>query len=68
MSGQEIRELLLKAALLNALKHDGKAKAGPVIGILLAERPDLKAWVRELLPLAREVVEEVNRMSFSACS
>jgi len=65
VSGQEVRELLLKAALLNALKHDGKAKVGPVIGALLAERPDLKARVREFLPLAREVVEEVNRMSFS---
>ena len=61
----EVREALLRIALLNAVKHDGKAKAGPVIGGLLSERPDLRPHVRELVPLAREVVAEVNRMGLA---
>ena len=63
MLGPEVREALLKAALLNALKHGGRARVGPVIGALLAERPDLRPLVRQVIPLARGVVAEVNKMS-----
>ena len=65
MIGAEVREALLKAALLNAIKHNGKAKVGPVLGALFAERPDLRPLAREIAPLAHEVVEEVNKMSLS---
>jgi len=58
----EIRELLLKAALLNAIKHGGKAKLGPVLGGFFSERPDLRPLAKQLIPIAREVVEEVNKM------
>ncbi|RLI10929.1 glutamate--tRNA ligase [Candidatus Bathyarchaeota archaeon] len=65
MLGPEVREALLKAALLNALKHGGRAKVGPVIGALLAERPDLKPLARQIVPLAQEGVAEVNKMSLA---
>ncbi len=65
MIGPEAREALLRLALLNAVKHGGKARVGPVVGAFLAERPDLKPRVREILPLVREVVEEVNSMSLA---
>ena len=58
-----MREFLLKAALLNAIKHGGKAKLGPVLGSLFSERPDLRPSARQLIPVAKEVVEEVNKMS-----
>ena len=59
---QDVRERLLRIALQNAIQHGGKAKAEPVLGKLLAERPDLRQKARELLSLVREVVDEVNAM------
>ena len=59
---QDVREQLLRIALQNAVQHGGKAKAEPVLGKLLAERPDLRQKARELLSLVREVVDEVNAM------
>jgi glutamyl-tRNA synthetase len=57
-----LRENIRKIALLNAIKHDGKAQVGPVIGKILGEKPDLKARVNELSALINEVVQEVNSM------
>ena len=60
MGVEELREKLLKYAVLNAYQHGGKAQPGPVISRLMAEHPELRQRVREILPLASEVVEEVN--------
>jgi len=56
----ELREIIRKIALLNAIRHDGKAQAGPVIGKVLGEKPELKTRVRELSALVADVVKEVN--------
>lgn len=60
---KEARELLFKYALLNAVKHDGKARLNAVISKVFAERPDLRPKARELVSLAKEVVSEVNSLS-----
>ena len=59
---EEIKELIFKFALLNAVEHGGNAKVKPVIGRLMAERPDLRPEIKELIPIIKEVVEEVNKM------
>jgi len=56
-------EAIRKIALLNALLHDGKAQVQPVLGKLLADRPHLKAKIKETVSVIAEVVEEVNRLS-----
>jgi glutamyl-tRNA synthetase len=61
----ELREIIRKFALLNAIKHDGKAQTGPVVGKVLAERPELRARAKELTALVEEVVEEVNNLPLS---
>jgi glutamyl-tRNA synthetase len=61
----ELREIIRKFALLNAIKHDGKAQTGPVVGKVLAERPELRARAKELTALVKEVVEEVNSLPLS---
>lgn len=38
----ELAEKIRKAATLNAVKHDGKAELGAVLGNLLGENADLK--------------------------
>jgi glutamyl-tRNA synthetase len=59
----ELRELIYKSALLNAVKHEGKAQAGPVAGKILGEKPEYRNNVKELSAVTNEIVKEVNRLS-----
>jgi len=59
----DLRELIRKAALLNAVSHDGKAQAGALVGKILGERADLRSKVKELSGIINTVVNEVNSMS-----
>jgi glutamyl-tRNA synthetase len=63
MADAEIREVIHKLALLNAVNYNGKAQAGPVMGKLLAEKPDLKARVKEIGPVVAEIIKQVNKLS-----
>jgi glutamyl-tRNA synthetase len=56
----ELKELIRKIALLNAVRHEGKAQTGPVIGKILGERPELRTKVKTLSSLVKAVVQEVN--------
>ena len=60
---KELRELIRKTALLNAVQHDGKAQAGPVIGKILGEKAKLRTRVKELSALIDDVVGEVNNLA-----
>jgi glutamyl-tRNA synthetase len=59
---KELEELIRKFALLNAIKHDGKAQTGPVIGKVLAEKPELRTKVKEITALVNKIVDEVNNI------
>lgn len=61
----ELRENVRKIALLNAVKHDGKAQAGAIIGKILGEKPELRSKVKELSVLINDVVQEVNNLSLN---
>jgi glutamyl-tRNA synthetase len=58
-----LRELVLKAALLNALQHGGKAQAGALVGRIIGEKQELKTKAKELSGLISKVVNEVNSLS-----
>jgi glutamyl-tRNA synthetase len=58
-----LRELVQKAALLNALQHGGKAQAGAIIGKIIGEKQELKTKAKELTGLISKVVNEVNSLS-----
>ena len=60
-----LRELILKAAFLNALQHSGKAQAGAVMGRVISERQDLKTKAKELSGLISQIVKEVNSFSIN---
>ena len=60
---EELREAIRKIALLNAVRHKGKARTQPVLGRLLAERPYLKSKIRMVAPIVAAVVQEVNNLS-----
>jgi glutamyl-tRNA synthetase len=59
---KELEELIRKFALLNAIKHDGKAQTGSVIGKVLAEKPELRTKVKEITALVNKIVDEVNNI------
>ena len=61
----ELKEIMRKIALLNAIKHDGKAQVGPVIGKVLGEKPELKTKVKELSTLVNDVIKEVNSLTLN---
>jgi glutamyl-tRNA synthetase len=61
----ELRETIRKIALLNAIRHDGKAQAGPVIGKILGEKPEFRTKSKELSVLVNDVVKEINSLPLS---
>jgi glutamyl-tRNA synthetase len=60
----KLKESIRKIALLNAVRHNGKAQTGPVIGKILGEKPEYRTRVEEISALANRIVVEVNRLSF----
>jgi len=59
----DLKEIIRKIALLNAIKHDGKAQAGPVIGKILGEKPELKTKIKEISVVVNNVILEVNNLT-----
>ena len=59
----ELKELIRKGALQNAVKHGGKAQAGPIIGKILGEKAELRAKAKELTILVNRILSEVNNLS-----
>ena len=58
-----MKALILKYALQNAVKYDGKANIGSVIGKVLAENPKLKDKAKAISKEVRKIVDEVNILS-----
>ncbi|OWJ55189.1 glutamate--tRNA ligase [Pyrodictium delaneyi] len=58
-----MRELARAYALVNAVEHGGRAAVGPVMGKIMAEKPELRPHAREIVAIVREVVAEVNKLS-----
>ena len=54
-----------KAALLNAIRHEGKADAGAVIGRLLGAHPELRQKAAEVRAIVSKVIGQVNSMSLA---
>lgn len=63
MEGQDLRDLVMKLSLKNAVEHDGKAFESAVISKVIGERPDLRARIKDLGPLIKDVVGGVNALS-----
>jgi len=59
----DVRDVIRRLALYNALQYGGQARAGAVLGKVLAERPDLKGDLAAVLPVVHAVVKDVNQLS-----
>ena len=55
-------DLILRFALQNAIRYNGKASSSSIIGKVIAADPSLRALGSELNKLADDIVAEVNSM------
>jgi glutamyl-tRNA synthetase len=58
-----IEGLVRKYALQNAILHDGKAEAGAVLGKVIAQKPELKSEIKEIMGVVKSIVAEVNSLT-----
>src|SRR3989338_2431313 len=59
----ELKDKILKYALQNAVKFDGKASAGAVIGKVLAEDPKLKSNMKEIAKEVNSIIKDISSLS-----
>jgi glutamyl-tRNA synthetase len=60
---KEAREIIKKIVLLNAIRYDGKAAQKPVFGKLLGEHPQFRRRIKEITPIVKEIVQEINSLT-----
>lgn len=58
MNNFEIERFVLD----NAVRYEGKAEIGSVVGSLIANHPELKAKIKELMPEINKIINQVNSM------
>ena len=58
----ELKTTIRKYALQNAVKFNGKANVGAVIGKVLAENPELKKDMKKLSRDIKNIVDEVDSL------
>ncbi|WP_051400964.1 glutamate--tRNA ligase [Desulfurococcus amylolyticus] len=69
MSSQEkslldrVRETAFKHALVNAVKHEGKADFKAVVSKVIGEIPEIRSRIKEFIDLIKGTIEEVNKLS-----
>ena len=59
----ELKETILKYALQNAIKFNGRANPGAIVGKLLKEDSNLKSKIKELSKDIQKTVKNVNKLS-----
>ncbi|MBL7169677.1 MAG: glutamate--tRNA ligase [Candidatus Aenigmarchaeota archaeon] len=55
-----MNEIILKHVLLNAIRYEGKSNLKAVVGKLLAENPELKNNIVQVMKETSEIIKEVN--------
>lgn len=58
-----MKELIFKHSLINAVEYDGKADVQAVLGKVIAEKPEIKEKIKEIIPEIKKIVEEVNSLN-----
>jgi len=58
----DLYKLVYKYALINGIKHKGKAQEGAVVGTVMSFHPEMRKNVPKIVEIAKEVVGIVNSM------
>jgi len=61
--GSEIKLTIVKFALANAVKHNGKANEKAVMNKIMGERPELRSKAREIIKIVKDVVKDINSLT-----
>jgi len=61
----ELREFIRKAALLNAVGHEGKAQANALVGKVLGEKAQYRNQIQELTKTINDIVTEINNLALT---
>ncbi len=64
-SDEAIQQIIKKIVLRNAIEYGGSAKYDVVISKVVGLRPDLRPMIKELIPLIKKIVDDVNSLDFS---
>lgn len=59
---KELREIVKRYTILNALRHNGKALPKAVLGKIIAENPELRVAVKDLKKEVEKIVKKINKM------
>jgi len=59
----EIAKIIHKYVLVNAIEHEGIAKSGSVLGLLLSEHIELRSRVSEIKTIIEKETEKVNKIT-----
>lgn len=62
----ELEKIIRKYALQNAVLHDGKAQAGAVVGKLIAEKPEIKDKIQDLIKQIQKIAADVNKLKIDS--
>jgi glutamyl-tRNA synthetase len=62
---QRLLDSIKATALQNALEHNGKAKADAVIGKIAASTTEFRSNLKNIVPVIRETVREINALSLN---
>jgi len=60
---ERVREVTYKHALLNAIKHSGRADLNAVVSKVVGEIPEIRKNIRALIEVLKSIVEEVNKLT-----
>lgn len=63
MSDVSLESLIRKHTYANAFIHKGKADTSAVISKVMAEQPEIRSKIKELLPTINSIIKNINDMS-----
>lgn len=59
----DLEKIIYKYAILNAVKHNGNANPGAVMGAIMSSEPDLRKDAKKIGPISGKIVAKVNEMA-----
>jgi glutamyl-tRNA synthetase len=62
----DVKLLIRKLVLLNAIKHDGKANPGAIVGGIIGDFPELKSSMKDLMKEINDEVKITNNLTIDA--
>lgn len=61
--GSKVKLTIVKFALANAIKHNGKADEKAVMNKIMGECPELRSKAREIIKIVKNVVKKINSLT-----